>query len=289
MRSEGWPAGASAAAADANHSPSTARTGRRAWRGGGARWAPAADRLADVVDPSPLFVHAADGLDLAALVHRSGDGNPLVDRRAGQFTENRVQLGGGSGVTLHLVIALLEGEGRGQAQRPFLRISPSEIGAQDIDALGVDAPRQLGLALDVHDAAGADERAGGDTVGAAVGVVAQRMHGQAVDLPHLRPVDIHQQLPALNRLPDALLDPVAAEDLLLQRLLHVPGPHRLTAVLLRPGGALVDQLRHLVEAGAEFFLILGQAGAVFPDAGHGVAVERQPAMHPADRAEAPSR
>src|SRR3990170_2317272 len=82
------------------------------------------DRLADVVEPFHLFVHAADGLDLAALVHRSGDGNPLVDRRAGQFTEEGVQLGGGSGVTLHLVIALLEGEGRGQAQRPILRISP---------------------------------------------------------------------------------------------------------------------------------------------------------------------
>src|SRR3989304_4324172 len=114
MRSGGWPAGASPAARGANPPPPpflAQQQGARVLGGDEpALSARETDRLADVVEPFHLFVHAADGLDLAALVHRSGDGNPLVDRRAGQFTEKRIQLGGGSGVTLHLVITLLEGE-----------------------------------------------------------------------------------------------------------------------------------------------------------------------------------
>src|SRR5207302_5662468 len=56
--------------------------------------------LADVVEALDLLVHAADGLDLAHLVHGPRDRDPLVDRQAREFAQERVEFGRAGAVTV---------------------------------------------------------------------------------------------------------------------------------------------------------------------------------------------
>ena len=58
--------------------------------------------------PLDLLVDAADGLDLSLLVDRPGDGDALLDRDAGQFGQQRVELGGTRAIPIHLRIRLFE-------------------------------------------------------------------------------------------------------------------------------------------------------------------------------------
>ena len=64
--------------------------------------------LADLEEALDLLVHAADGLHLAALVHRAGDGEALLDGDAGEGGEQGVELGGGGAVALDAGVGLLE-------------------------------------------------------------------------------------------------------------------------------------------------------------------------------------
>ena len=84
----------------------------------------------------------------------------LVDPDVGQRAQDREELARARAVAVDLAVALLERELRAQAERPLLPEHAREVAAQDGDALGVDAPAELRLALDVDDplAADADDR-----------------------------------------------------------------------------------------------------------------------------------
>ncbi len=64
--------------------------------------------FAEVEKTFDLFVDAADGLDLALLAHRTGDGQVLPDRRIGQGRKQGADFGAGGAVALDAAIGLLK-------------------------------------------------------------------------------------------------------------------------------------------------------------------------------------
>ena len=115
-------------------------------------------RLAEIEEALDLRAHAADRLHLAELVHAAGHGDALIDSDVGQRAQDREELARAGAVAVDLAVALLEGDLRPQAERPLLTEHAREIAAEDRDALGVDAPAELRLALDVDDALAAERR-----------------------------------------------------------------------------------------------------------------------------------
>ena len=77
-----------------------------------------ADDPACVEEPFDLLVDAADCLDLAALIDRTGNRVALPDRRLRQRREQREQLGGRGAVAVHPAIGLFEDEADVERQRP---------------------------------------------------------------------------------------------------------------------------------------------------------------------------
>ena len=74
-------------------------------------------RLADGEEALDLRRHPADSLNLAVLVDRAGDCDALVERQTSERREERVQLGRRGGITLDLVVGLLEGDRRADRER----------------------------------------------------------------------------------------------------------------------------------------------------------------------------
>ncbi len=82
---------------------------------------------ADVEKALDLLVDAADGLDLALLVERSGDGDVLAERQPGQAGEDGIDLGRGGAVAVDSAVGLLEGERGREGERLVLaRTSPGD-------------------------------------------------------------------------------------------------------------------------------------------------------------------
>ena len=117
---------------------------------------------ADVVETFDLFVHAADGLDLALLVDRAGDGDVLAQGQAGKRRKQRVDFAGAGAIAVHAGVGLLEANAGGQRQRLILRELRTQIAGDDLHALVVQAAAEIRFALDVDEPGLAQRRRGGD-------------------------------------------------------------------------------------------------------------------------------
>ena len=170
---------------------------------------------ADVEEALDLLVDAADRLHLALLVDRAGDGQRLPDRRLRQGREQRVELRRGRAVAVHAAVGLLEDQRGGKRQRHLQSVAPGQEPPQDHHALGVQRAAELGLALDVGDAARAQAHARRDAARPAEGEGAELDHGEAVDLPDPAALGIDQHDVAADGLLGAVAQPVGALDLLL--------------------------------------------------------------------------
>ena len=78
--------------------------------------------FAQLKEALDLVGHAADGLDLAPLVHGTGDCQILADGQAGEGGEDAVQLRAGGTVAVDAVVALLKADPAAQAQGELLGI-----------------------------------------------------------------------------------------------------------------------------------------------------------------------
>src|SRR5262249_28590020 len=109
-------------------------------------------RAADAEETLDLVSHPADGLHLAVLVYRPGDGERLLEGNRRETREQHEELGGRGAVAIYLAVQLLEAEAGGQAERELLGVAPAQEAAQDQHALAVQRATQLHLALDIENA-----------------------------------------------------------------------------------------------------------------------------------------
>ena len=126
---------------------------------------------ADIKKPLDLFVHAANGLHLAPLVHRACHGEVLAQGQLRQAREQGVQFGRGRTVPFHARVRLLETQASGQGEGLVLAIAIAHIARQDQQALVMNRAAEPGLALDVDKTGLAHGNTGGDPGRSAEGVV----------------------------------------------------------------------------------------------------------------------
>ena len=158
---------------------------------------------ADLEEPLDLLVDAADGLDLALLVERAGDGQVLPEGDPGEAGQDGVDLRRRGAVAVDARVGLLEGQGRGEGERLLLGVFPAEVAAEDEDALVVGAAAHVRFALDVDDAGPAHGGPGRDAGGLAEHELAHVVDREAVDLADDRALGVDHQRALL----DHLLDP----------------------------------------------------------------------------------
>src|SRR5690554_6355787 len=78
-----------------------------------------------------LDVDPADGLDLAELVDRAGDGEALLERYLGQGGDQCADLAQRGAVTVDIAVGLLKGDARGDLQLMILRVAAAQIAGED--------------------------------------------------------------------------------------------------------------------------------------------------------------
>ena len=105
--------------------------------------------LAAAEETLDLVAGTADGLRLAVLVDRTGDGEVLAHRDIREVGQDGDQLGHRGTVALHPAIALLEGDGAGEGQRDVACEGAGEEALQHHDALLLDRPAEIDIAFDV--------------------------------------------------------------------------------------------------------------------------------------------
>ena len=91
--------------------------------------------------------------------------------------------------------------------------------------------------------------------------------------------EVQQDLPLFNSLQDFLLILVGAVYFLGQRSFHLCRADSLCPVNPGPGIGLVKQLDDIVEPGAQFLLVFGQAGAVFDHLRHSLTIKMAQLLH----------
>ncbi len=150
---------------------------------------------------------------------------------------------------------MFEAYARRERQRLVLRKLASQVAGDDVDAFVVEAPAQIGLALDVDQTRFSKSRRRGDPHGLAERVSADFQNAQAVHLADASPLHIHQQRSFLNHFPDARLDQVVALHFRRQGASHVrrpdhrfPGRGCVVMRLARQVGDLDEARRHLVSS-----------------------------------------
>src|SRR5690606_24297554 len=140
-------------------------------------------RHAEIEESFDLLVDPADRLNLPELVHRAGHGKILPQRIAGQARYQRAQLGQRRTIPLNRRIGLLEDEAASQRELPLAPEQLPQEAGQNVDALALNRPAQLDLAVDADDPLLASEGARCDSHRHPESEARLRHHGQAVDLP----------------------------------------------------------------------------------------------------------
>ncbi len=228
----------------------------------------------DIVKAFNLLVDAANGLHLAALVDRAGDGQPLADGRAGHGRKQRVNLGAAGAVPFHHAIALLKDKAGIEAERSLGAKAAGEEVGDDEHALRVQRAAQVHAPFHVNHVATAHVHRGRDAAGAAKHGVAQAQHRQPVNLAHLLAGRVHQNRLADNGFLHALAHAPGAVFGGVQRSLHVARRHQLAPGFAGPEVGLAHQVGHRLHVGAQPLLVGRLARGVFQQAGHRRAVER---------------
>src|ERR1700730_12228043 len=131
------------------------------------------------------------------------------------------------------------------------------------------------LALDIDDLAAPQPDARGDAAGVAERETAERHDREAVDLADLFAVGLAPDGLAPNLLLHAAIDPVAAAELPVDRLLHLGGrDDSLTSAdsqLVR----LLQQIDNLAQLGGQPVGVAGDPRRLLDDARHRTTVERE--------------
>ena len=161
--------------------------------------------LANVEEALDLLVDAADGLNFAVLIDRSGHRQILPQRDVRQRRQQRIEFGGRRAVALDAAIGLLEHQTGEQRHRRIERVSAGEKPGEDQDALGVKRAAEFDFALDVDDLAAAGSHLAGDAGRAPKGKSAELDDAEAVDLADMRARRVDQR----HLFEDGLLRPVA--------------------------------------------------------------------------------
>ncbi len=138
----------------------------------------------------------------------------MVEGYVGEAGEQGIELGARSAVAIDAVVALLETEGGREREGEFLGKELSEVAAQNVHALVVQASTHLGLFLDVYHAALAGKGVDGDARRAPKRVVTHAVDRQPIDLPDFKPVGGNEIGAFLDELVDLLLVLVGAVTLL---------------------------------------------------------------------------
>src|SRR4029077_20065359 len=105
-----------------------------------------------------LFVDAADRLNISSLVHRTGHGKVSPQRQVRKRGEQRVNFRGAGAVAVDAGIRLFEADAGGQRKRLVFRKDATQISCDDVHALVVEPPAQVGLALNIDQARLASRR-----------------------------------------------------------------------------------------------------------------------------------
>src|SRR3990172_5673946 len=234
--------------------------------------------LAHGKEPFDLFVHAADGLDLAHLADRTGDGKVLFHRNVGNAGDDGHELGCRRAVSLDLAVALLEGETRRERERLVLRVFAGQVPRKDQHTLAVDAARELRLALDVEDACLAEIHPRGDARRPAEREVADIIDREAVHLTDDGACYIDHDGTVGEELLNPLFEEVRAVYLFFERLVHVFAPDDRTACLRRPIRRFPDEVGKVAEAERELSFFLGKTHGKVHDARSCRAREPQQAL-----------
>src|SRR3546814_1904294 len=107
----------------------------------------------------------------------------LADRHLGEGGEQGVELGAGRAVAVDAAVGLLEHQAGRERQRSVDGEVAREVGGEDQNALGVEGPAQIDLALDVDHLAGTHAHPGSDATRPTEGEAAELHHAETVHLP----------------------------------------------------------------------------------------------------------
>src|SRR5579863_374978 len=99
-----------------------------------------------------FFVYPANRLHVALLVHGTGDGNVLPQRKICQSRYQRVYLGGTGAIAIHAGIRLFKTNTGSKRERFILSEVAAEETRDDVHALVVEAAAQIRFAFDVDEA-----------------------------------------------------------------------------------------------------------------------------------------
>src|SRR5690606_21444675 len=128
-------------------------------------------------------------------------------------------------------IGLLENEGCRQGQWYILGVTAGKIAPQDHDALGVERPTELHLALDVHHPALPHAYAGGNPARAPERECAELEDREPIDLPDLGAFRVDEDDIAVDDLLGTIAQPIGALDAFCYRPLDIFSRGHLTARL----------------------------------------------------------
>src|SRR5690606_21119828 len=229
--------------------------------------------LADVEEAFDLFIDPSNRLHLAFLVHGSSDRKTLLDGHLGEGRQQRRELRRGGAVAVAPAIGLLENQGSRQGQWYILGIPPGKVAPEDHDALRVQRPAELHLALDVDDAALPHSHPGGDAARPAEGERPDLNDRKAVDLANLGTVGVDEDDVALDDLLRPVADSTGALDAFLDGPLDVLAGGHLAGGHARPVVGLTDQIGDAADLDRQLFTIVGEPRAFLDHSGHARGVD----------------
>jgi hypothetical protein len=230
-------------------------------------------RLADGEEALDLGRNPTDSLNFAVLIDRAGHCNALAERHISERRKERVQLGRRGGITLDLVVGLLEGDSRAERERILLAVLAGQVAGEDQEALGVDRARQLDLALNALHRAAARGDAGGDARRFAKGVAAEVDDRHTVNLRFPGTGGVDHDRAVGDDLLDPLLDEVGAVFLLGDGLVNVGGLYDVVPCLASPVMRFSYHVGDVAQPAGELALVLAQPRAVLDDMSQSCAVE----------------
>ena len=230
---------------------------------------------AHVIKSLDLLIHAANGLNVAVLIHRSRDGELLPDGKIRERGKQRVNFSGAGAIAIHAGIGLLEANAGGKRKRLILRELLPQISRNNLHALVVESPAQIGFALHVDEAnfSECDRRC--DAAGFAKSVAADFEHAQAVHLADALAGGVNENQILVNHLLDFCFGQVVAIDFGVERFAHVIRRDHFLPFVACHVGRFAREVRKIEKSRRNFAAPACMAHALLQDGGDGCAVKRE--------------
>src|SRR5689334_22947136 len=229
---------------------------------------------ADVIEAFNLLIDAANRLDLTMLVDGARYGDILPDRQPGKSGKQGVNFRGTGAIAVDSAIGLLEADAGGQREGLILGKLGAQVARDDLHALVVEAPAEVGFTFDVDQAGLAQGRGGGDPHGFAEGVAADFEDAQAVYLAHARTFGVNEQCAFFDHFPNFGFRKVMALDARLTRPANVGIAYQRGAFLASHVGRFAGQIGKFRETRGHLVAASGLAHSIFHHGGHRGSVKR---------------